>query len=181
MPTAITHSVIGVAASFGIRTRKKSAKLFILSIACSILPDADIIGYYWLYIPSYHFFGHRGFFHSPFFAALSSVFIVCLFFRTDAIFSKKWWELVFYFFILTASHGLLDAFTNGGNGIALLSPVTNDRYFFPWTPIEVSPLGIRALFSRRGLDVLTSELLWVWAPVLLLFVTNEMRNQKKVI
>jgi inner membrane protein len=82
--------------------------------------------------------------------------------------------------MLTASHGLLDAFTNGGNGIALLSPITNDRYFFPWTPIEVSPLGIRVLFSRRGLDVLTSELLWVWAPVLLLFVFNKMRNQKKV-
>ncbi len=181
LPTAITHSLIGLSASFSFDTRKKSIKFLFLSMACSILPDADIIGYYWLYTPSYHFFGHRGFFHSPFFAALLSVFIVCLFFRTDAIFSKPWWKLVLYFFILTASHGLLDAFTNGGNGIALLSPITNDRYFFPWTPIEVSPLGIRALVSRRGIEVLTSELLWVWAPVLLLFVFNKMRNLKRVI
>jgi inner membrane protein len=103
-----------------------------------------------------------------------------VFFRTEAIFSKRWWRLVFYFFMVTASHGLLDAFTNGGNGIALLSPITNDRYFFPWTPIEVSPLGIKALFSKRGLEVLISELLWVWAPILLLFLLSiKMRNQEK--
>lgn len=180
MPTVITHSVIGLSASFGFDTRKKSIKFLFLSIACSILPDADIIGYHWLYIPSYDFYGHRGFLHSPFFAALFGVCIVCLFFRKEVISWNQWWKFFLYFFMLTASHGLLDAFTNGGNGIALLSPITNDRYFFPWTPIEVSPLGIRALFSRRGLEVLTSELLWVWAPVLLLFVFNKMRNQKKV-
>jgi inner membrane protein len=177
LPTAITHSVIGVAASFGMSSRKKSAKLLVLSIACSILPDADIIGYYGLYIPSYHFFGHRGFFHSPFFAALLSVLVVCTFFRTEAIFSKQWSKLVLYFFMLTSSHGLLDAFTNGGNGVALLSPITNERYFSPWTPIEVSPLGIRALFSRRGLDVLTSELLWVWAPILLLLLFSKKKYE----
>jgi len=182
LPTVITHSVIGLSASFGSKIRKKSLAFTVLSIACSILPDADIIGYYWLYIPSYHFFGHRGFFHSPFFAALLSVIIVCLFFRKDAIFSNRWWKLVLYFFMVAASHGLLDAFTNGGNGIALLSPITNDRYFFPWTPIEVSPLGIKALFSQRGIEVLASELLWVWAPILLLFLLSKiMRNQKKVI
>jgi inner membrane protein len=154
--------------------------LILLSTACSILPDADIIGYLWLFIPSYEFFGHRGFFHSLFFAALLSALVVLVFFRTEAIFSKRWWRLVFYFFMVTASHGLLDAFTNGGNGIALLSPITNDRYFFPWTPIEVSPLGIKALFSKRGLEVLISELLWVWAPILLLFLLSiKMRNQEK--
>jgi len=69
-----------------------------------------------------------------------------------------------YFFILTASHGLLDALTNGGRGIALLSPFSNNRYFFPWTPIEVSPLGIKAFLSERGLIVLKSEMLWIWVP-----------------
>ena len=178
MPTVITHSVIALSASFGPNTGRKSFKFFFLSIACSILPDADIIGYYWLYTPSYHFFGHRGFFHSPFFAALLSVFIVCLFFRKDAIFSKQWWKLVLYFFLLTASHGLADAFTNGGNGIAFLSPVTNDRYFFPWTPIEVSPLGIKAFLNQRGLKVLLSELLWVWVPIFFIVIFLKKRNIK---
>ena len=68
-------------------------------------------------------------------------------------------------FLLTASHGILDAFTNGGLGVALLSPFDNGRYFFPWTPIEVSPIGVRAFFSAWGLGVLKSELLWVWLPL----------------
>ena len=42
---------------------------------------ADVIGYRYLYVPTYDFFGLRGFFHSPFFAVLLSVFIVCVFYR----------------------------------------------------------------------------------------------------
>jgi inner membrane protein len=29
-----------------------------------------------------------------------------------------------------ASHGVLDALTNGGHGIAFFSPFLNERYFF---------------------------------------------------
>jgi inner membrane protein len=164
LPTIISHTVVAASAAYGFRFATKSLKFWILSIACSSLPDADVIGYRWLYIPTYEFFGHRGFFHSPFFAVLLSIIIVGVFYRREVIFSKKWWTYFIYFFILTASHGLLDALTNGGNGIALLSPLTNERYFFPWTPIEVSPLSIGAFLSRRGLTVLASELLWIWLP-----------------
>jgi inner membrane protein len=153
-------------------------KFWILSIACSTLPDADVIGYRWLYIPSYDFLGHRGFFHSPFFAALLSILIVFIFYRKEVIFSNRWWKYVLYFFILTASHGLLDALTNGGNGIALLSPFTNNRYFFPWTPIEVSPFSIQALLSERGLTVFGSELLWIWIPCFLIVIFLKIKRKK---
>jgi inner membrane protein len=149
-----------------------------LSIACSTLPDADVIGYRWLYIPSYHFVGHRGFFHSPFFAALLSILIVFIFYRKEVIFSNRWWKYVLYFFILTASHGLLDALTNGGNGIALLSPFTNNRYFFPWTPIEVSPFSIQALLGERGLTVFGSELLWIWIPCFLIVIFLKIKRKQ---
>jgi len=33
------------------------------------------------------------------------------------------------------------------------------RDFFPWTPIEVSPIGIAAFLSKRGWFVLKGELL----------------------
>jgi inner membrane protein len=145
-------------------------KFWILSIACSTLPDADVIGYRWLYIPPYHFLGHRGFFHSPFFAALLSILIIFIFYRKEVIFSNRWWKYVLYFFILTASHGLLDTLTNGGHGIALLSPFTNSRYFFPWTPLEVSPLSIKGFLSQRGLVVLISELIWIWIPCFLIVI-----------
>ena len=178
MPTIITHSVVAVSSAYGFNSGKESLKFWILSIVCSALPDADVIGYRWLYIPSYHFFGHRGFFHSPFFAALLSILIVCIFYRKEVLFSNQWWKYTLYFFIIAASHGLLDALTNGGQGIALLSPITNDRYFFPWTPIEVSPLSIKAFISQRGLMVLISELLWIWVPSFLIVIILKIRRNK---
>jgi inner membrane protein len=30
--------------------------------------------------------------------------------------------------------------------------------------IRVSPIGVVPFFSRRGWDVLRSELAWIWAP-----------------
>jgi inner membrane protein len=73
-----------------------------------------------------------------------------------------------YLFLATASHGFLDAMTDGGLGVAFFSPFDNHRYFFPWRPIRVSPIGIGRFFSPRGLDVLQSELLWIWLPAGLL-------------
>ena len=178
MPTIITHTVVAAASAWGFGSGKQIVKLLLLSITCSLLPDADVLGYHWFYIPSYSFLGHRGFFHSPFFAALLSIFIVCIFYRKEVIFSKLWWKYVLYFFILGASHGLLDALTNGGNGIALLSPITNNRYFFPWTPIEDSPLSIERFLSQRGLTVLLSELLGIWAPLFLIVVFLKIRRNK---
>jgi len=71
--------------------------------------------------------------------------------------------LFLWFTAVTLSHGLLDAMTNGGRGIAFFSPFSNHRYFFPWRPIQVSPIGV-GFFSPRGLRVLASESLWIWAP-----------------
>ncbi len=178
MPTIITHSVVAVSAGWSANFLNKSLKFWILSIICSSIPDADVIGYHWLYIPSYHFFGHRGFFHSPFFAAILSLLVVSVFYRKAGMFSKQWWKYFLYFFILTASHGILDALTNGGNGIALLSPLTNERYFFPWTPIEVSPLSINRFLSPRGMTVLLSELLWIWLPIILFTIVVRIKSKR---
>ena len=164
--------------AIGFSPRKEALKFWLLSFACATLPDADVIGYRWLYIPYYHFLGHRGFFHSPFFAALVSIFIVGIFYRKEVIFSSQWWKYVLYFFLLTASHGLLDALTNGGQGIAMLSPFSNNRYFFPWTPIEVSPFSIKAFLSQRGLTVLKSELLWIWLPCLFIVILMKIKRNK---
>jgi inner membrane protein len=90
--------------------------------------------------------------------------VTTLFFWGWRVFSRRWWLLFGYFFMLAASHGMLDALTSGGLGIALFSPFDNTRYFFPVTPIEVSPLGVRAFFSEWGLRVMVSEIFWVWLP-----------------
>jgi inner membrane protein len=71
-----------------------------------------------------------------------------------------------YFFLATASHGVLDAMTNGGLGVAFFSPFDNNRYFLPWRPILVSPISVHRFFSGRGYAVLQSELLWIWVPAI---------------
>src|SRR5215813_8832160 len=79
-------------------------------------------------------------------------------------------SLGLFLFFATASHGVFDALTNGGLGVAFFSPFDNSRYFFPWTPIRVSPIGAGRFFSSRGIAVLQSEMLVIWIPAMLLTV-----------
>ena len=138
-------------------------RFWVLSVFCAVLPDVDVTTFYFG-VPYNSMFGHRGITHSLAFAMLLAVLVVLLAFREIETFSKKWWVLLIYFFVVTASHGLLDALTNGGLGVAFFAPFDSTRYFFPWRPIEVSPLSISAFFSRRGLEVFASEFVWVWIP-----------------
>jgi inner membrane protein len=171
VPSVISHAAVAVAAGIAFAPRDVPDHFWSLSIACSIIPDADVIGFSFG-IPYHHLFGHRGFFHSPFFGLLMGIFLVGVFFRDVEIFSRRWFFYFIFFFLLGASHGILDAFTSGGLGIALLAPFDSTRYFFPWTPIMVSPIGIKGFFSEWGLLVVKSELLWVWLPSFLMVVVS---------
>jgi inner membrane protein len=173
VPTIISHTVVAVAAGKAFAPKNAPTHFWLLSIVCSIIPDADVIGLYFG-VPYGHFLGHRGFFHSPFFSVLLSIFIVGVFFNNEVIFSKQWFFYLIFFSLLSTSHGILDAFTNGGLGIALLSPFDNTRYFFPWTPIIVSPLGIKGLLSNWGMMAIKSELLWIWLPSFLVAIISTM-------
>ena len=166
MPTLITHAAVAAAGGYLFRVPPKTrVRLYLLAMVCAMLPDLDVIGYRWLWIPSGHLFGHRGFFHSPFFAAAAALLVVSVFFREWQAFTRPWFRAVAFFFLMTASHGLLDAMTNGGRGVALLWPLSNERFFLPWTPVEVSPLGLGRFLSARGFAVLKSEALWIWLPL----------------
>lgn len=77
----------------------------------------------------------------------------------------------FYLFLATASHGLLDTLTDGGRGIALLAPWSGERFFAPWQPVAVSPIGLRRFLSARGVEVLASEATWIWLPASVLGAT----------
>jgi membrane-bound metal-dependent hydrolase YbcI (DUF457 family) len=78
-----------------------------------------------------------------------------------------------YLFVCALSHPLLDALTNGGRGVALLSPFSNHRYFFPWRPIEVSPIG------ALDLGVLWSEVRWIWLPVGMMLLVRFLRHPSR--
>jgi inner membrane protein len=72
-----------------------------------------------------------------------------------------------YLFLATASHGVLDAMTGGGLGVAFFSPFDNKRYFLPWRPIHVSPIAVHRFFSARGFAILQNEAVWIWIPAIL--------------
>jgi len=173
VPSAISHAAVAVAAGIAFTPRDVRNHFWSHSIFCSVIPDVDIIGFSFG-IPYEHFLGHRGFFHSPCFGLFLGIFLVMVFFRDLDMFSRPWFFYFFFFFLLSASHGILDAFTNGGLGIALLSPFDSGRYFFPWTPIMVSPIGIRGFFSTWGLAVIKSELLWIWLPSFFIVVVSKL-------
>ena len=126
------------------------------------LPDVDVLAFT-AGIPYSHPFGHRGFTHSFAFAALAAAAIVALMFR-DGEWRRMRIALWLFFFAAVASHGLLDAMTSGGLGIAFFAPFSSTRYFFAWRPILVSPIGVQRFFSSRGVAVMLSEIRWVWVP-----------------
>jgi inner membrane protein len=101
------------------------------------------------------------------FAALLSGIVVSTVFRRGAT-GIGGFALFGYLFLAAASHGVLDAMTDGGMGVAFLSPFETTRYFLPWRPIRVSPIAVQRFFSPRGYVVLRSELLWIWVPAILL-------------
>ena len=71
---------------------------------------------------------------------------------------------------MLVSHALLDIFTNGGLGCALFWPFDLTRYFAPWTPIPVSPIGLGYL-SLYGMFVAVSEVA-IFAPLFWLAMTR---------
>jgi inner membrane protein len=123
----------------------------------SLVPDLDVIAFKFG-IPYEAPFGHRGASHSITFALLMGV-AAWLLTR-----SKK---TTIALTIVVLSHGLLDMLTDGGRGVALFWPITAERYFFPWTPLPVAPLGT-GMISARGVKVVLTEALaflplWIYA------------------
>jgi len=168
MASAFSHAFVAAALGSGYARHSMPWYFWALSITCSILPDADVIGFA-LGLPYNSLWGHRGLSHSLCFAFVLSLCVVSLAFRERVICSWSWWSHVLYFFVVTASHGVLDAMTDGGRGIAFFAPFDTTRYFFPWRPVHVSPISIRAFFSPRGLHILGSELVFIWLPTTLVW------------
>ena len=114
----------------------------------SVLPDLDVIAFSFG-IPYHHPFGHRGFGHSLFAAAIISL-VIWLLIRGDMRLrsgnSIRVRELI-VITVVAMSHPLLDMLTNGGLSIAVFAPFSFKRYFFPIDPIPVSPIGLtKSLF-----------------------------------
>jgi inner membrane protein len=151
MPS-IGHIAVGAAGGRAVSTPPgKTAAALLLFSAASMLPDADGIAFP-LGIPYGAPFGHRGASHSLVAAAAIGA-VTGLFGRFAGLSYRR---AALTGALVAASHGLLDTLTDGGMGVALLWPFSNRRYFAPWRPIPVAPIGL-GMLSRRGASVLASE------------------------
>jgi inner membrane protein len=142
-------------------------------IGLSLLPDADVVAFA-LGIPYDHPFGHRGASHALGPAAACGLAVTLAARRGSS--RRRAGRLGMLVAAVLASHGLLDALTDGGLGIALLWPVTSERYFAPWQPIPVAPIGL-GMLSERGLYVLLTELVQ-FAPLLVVALRPPARSRR---
>lgn len=178
MASAFGHALIAITLGSSIKKKLRSWKFWLIGIVCTILPDADVISFP-LGIPYESFWGHRGFSHSLLFALLIGILVTILFFKTNF---KRYttYLYIIYFSICTASHALLDSMTSGGLGVAFFSPWDNTRYFLPWRPIRVSPIGIEKFIGERARIVLESETIWIGIPcIAFILITWGIRKLRK--
>ena len=160
LPTIFTHPAVPLALAFGLGREVISKRLLAAGVLVSVIPDLDVVAFRFG-IPYAADLGHRGFSHSLLFAFMVAAIGAAMARQLLSTPKRAFWFLL----VAVASHGMLDAFTNGGLGIAFLWPFVSERYFAPLQPIEVSPLGLSRFFSPRGMTVIWSEILWVWLPL----------------
>lgn len=172
MPTLPSHGLAAVAILAGVERRRLRPDLALAGAICAMLPDVDVIGLR-LGVHYGSMLGHRGLTHSIFFAAAVATIISIVATFEDVGRLRAW----VYLFLCVCSHGVLDAATNGGLGVAFLSPFSNTRYFWPVRPIEVSPIGLGHAWVGRGAAVLFSELRWVWMPSLAIILSAFARSR----
>jgi inner membrane protein len=162
MASAFAHAAAGAALWPLLRPAHAPRSAWVVGAALAVFPDIDVIGFRFG-VAYGDLLGHRGLTHSLLVAIVAGGVIAFLWTRDGYALGDRL-ALAAYLIGALASHGLLDAMTTGGLGVALLAPIDNTRYFFPWRPIAVSPIGIRPFFTARGLAVLANECVWVGLP-----------------
>jgi inner membrane protein len=180
---SLGHVAVGLAAARtyreGDRPHWRSAVTW---SALSMLPDADVIGFS-LGVPYEAPWGHRGATHSFAFTVvvgLAAGLIARLrsdrqerasafaqspgdaLWRDRSAGQPRWFKrpalrTALFASVVLATHPLLDTLTDGGLGCALLWPFDLTRYFAPWRPIQVAPIGL-AFLSPYGAIVALSEI-----------------------
>lgn len=175
MPSIFGHTLAATAISYSY-SRKFFWKLFFLGIICATIPDIDVLAFK-LGIPYGNVFGHRGFTHSLLFAIILGCSVTFIFYSKNFL-NLKTFLYISFFSLCAISHDILDAMTNGGLGVAFFIPWDETRYFLPWRPIEVSPIGIRN-FSEKAIHIFKNEFIWIGIPCFIYMLLLKLARRKK--
>ncbi|WBX73707.1 metal-dependent hydrolase [Tenacibaculum pacificus] len=95
MASIFGHAIAALALGKGFSKTIVNWKFLLLGVICSVLPDADVIGFSFG-IKYESFWGHRGFSHSLLFALIIGVLITTIFYRKDLV-SKKGITFIFFY------------------------------------------------------------------------------------
>lgn len=159
---SIGHIAVGMAAARINDPARASWRSMAAWSALAMLPDADVIGFA-IGVRYADPWGHRGAAHSLVLALAAAGAVAMAVPRSASSGSSRPRSFAIAAAV-AASHGLLDTLTDGGLGVALLWPFDLTRYFAPWRPIPVAPVGL-AFLSPYGLLVALTELA-LFAPLI---------------
>jgi inner membrane protein len=171
---SIGHIAIGMtAARLVARARAATVSSLAFWSAVSLLPDLDVIGFSFgvRYADPW---GHRGATHSLAIAALVGVAGALAARR----FARPPLRTGITIALVLGSHAVLDTMTDGGLGCALFWPFDRTRYFAPWRPIPVAPIGFGFL-SPVGAAIALTELV-LFAPLLVFALWRPGRRPARV-
>ncbi|GKX63288.1 metal-dependent hydrolase [Pragia fontium] len=175
MPTVVTHAAVPLCLGLGLGTKNIPPSLLLAGVACSMVPDLDVIAFKFG-IAYANAFGHRGFTHSLLFAfALPTL----------ALLLKRWfkvgyWRIWWFLTVSLLSHSVLDSLTTGGMGVGWLWPWSQERFFAPVQVIKVAPFQLAQYLKPNGIAVIQSELLWVWLPGIVMMIGLIMLRKQPV-
>jgi inner membrane protein len=164
VPSSFSHIVGGIGFAASVLPARVPGRYWFCAGLAAAIPDVD---YLWSYrgLPVDHWLAHRGLTHSLVFAALAAAVVTWTVLKPVAK-REDVPRLLLALFLAVATHGLFDAMSTYGAGIAFFVPMTH-RYFLPWRPISnVSQPGLP--IPVRVLHLFGRELLVIWLPALLL-------------
>ena len=176
MPS-VGHVAVGLAAA-RLTTPPRNMNPWVWAavlVGASCAPDVDVLAFRFG-VPYGASFGHRGAVHS---LAIATLCGLALGGAAAWLLKVSPLPVAGMVGLIMATHGVLDAFTDGGKGVALLWPFSQDRYFGPWRPIPVAPLGWR-LLSADGITLMLREaLLFLPAFIVALWPSGGRRGSEQ--
>lgn len=163
MPTVVTHAIVAAGLYrfvAGPHDAANGARRWgiVAAAALAMLPDADVVG--WNVIARDSMLWHRGLTHSLAWAVVTGTATAwALRHRVRHHGGTAW--LAVNFAACVATHGLLDAFTDGGSGVGFLLPFDDARMRFAIQPIPVAPITVDPT-NHRALYCIGVEAILLW-------------------
>lgn len=164
MSSLFGHAIAGLAISAAYTQGRPPRRVWVLATVCALAPDLD---WFTAFLPAAEgtSLAHRGLSHSLIAALLLAAAAMLIGLRPQLRSPRRWACMLTAAF----SHGLLDACTFGGTGVAFLLPFSKARFVCVWQPIFVSPIPLSGKLFDWLLFSLGTELVWIGIPAALLF------------